>query len=127
MRTVMHDWQSLAHVRWECQYCVVITPKHRQKVFYGQMRRRIGLILRDLCRQCGVELIEGRAMPDHIHMCLSIPPRFSVSHTVGFLKGESAVRVDRELQGHQRMTALHFWATGYWVSTVGSDEATIRK
>ena len=123
----MHDWQSLAHVRWECKYHVVFIPKYRQKVFYGQMRKRIGVILRDLCRQRGVELIEGRTMPDHIHMCVSIPPKFSVSHTVGFLKGKSAVRIHRELQGQRRMTGLHFWATGYWVSTVGADEAKVRQ
>jgi len=101
-------------------------PKYRQKVFYGEMRRRIGAILRDLCRQRGVELIEGRAMPDHIHLCLSIPPKYSVSHTLGFLKGKSAVRIHRELKGQHRMTGLHFWSTGYWVSTVGADEEKIK-
>ena len=123
----MHDWQSMSHVRWECKYHVVIMPKYRQKVFYGGMRRRIGGILRDLCRQRGVELIEGRAMPDHIHLCLSIPPKYSVSHTLGFLKGKSAVRLHRELMGQRRMTGLHFWSTGYWVSTVGADEEKIKK
>ena len=123
----MHDWQSLSHVRWECKYHVVLMPKYRQKVFYGGMRRRIGTILRDLCRQRGVELIEGRAMPDHIHLCLSIPPKYSVSHTLGFLKGKSAVRIHRELMGQRRMTGLHFWSTGYWVSTVGADEEKIKK
>ena len=123
----MHDWQSMSHVRWECKYHVVIMPKYRQKVVYGGMRRRIGGILRDLCRQRGVELIEGRAMPDHIHLCLSIPPKYSVSHTLGFLKGKSAVRIHRELMGQRRMTGLHFWSTGYWVSTVGVDEEKIKK
>ena len=123
----MHDWQSLSHVRWECKYHVVLMPKYRQRVFYGGMRRRIGTILRDLCRQRGVELIEGRAMPDHIHLCLSIPPKYSVSHALGFLKGKSAVRIHRELMGHRRMTGLHFWSTGYWVSTVGADEQKIRQ
>jgi len=122
----MHDWQSLSHVRWECKYHVVIIPKYRQKVFYGRMRRRIGEILRDLWRQRGVELLEGRAMPDHIHMCLSIPPKYSVSHTLGFLKGKSAVRIHRELLQERRMTGLHFWATGYWMSTVGADEEKVR-
>jgi putative transposase len=122
----MHDWQSLSHVRWECKYHVVVIPKYRQKVFYGKMRRRIGAILRDLCRQRGVELLEGRCMADHVHLCLSIPPKFSVSHTIGFLKGKSAVRVHRELMGHRRMAGLHFWATGYWVSTVGLDEEKVR-
>lgn len=123
----MHDWQSLSHVRWECKYHVVIIPKYRQKVFYGRMRRRIGEILRDLCRQRGVELIAGRAMADHVHMCLSIPPKCSVSHTLGFLKGKSAVRIHRELLKHRRMTGLRFWATGYWVSTVGADEEKVRR
>lgn len=123
----MQYWQSLSHVRWECKYHVVVIPKYRQKVFYGKMRRRIGGILRDLCRQRGVELLEGHCMADHVHMCLSIPPKFSVSHTIGFLKGKSAVRVHRELMGHNRMTGLHFWATGYWVSTVGSDEEQVRQ
>ena len=123
----MHDWQSLSHVRWECKYHVVIMPKYRQKVFYGRLRRRIGAILRDLCRQRGVELLEGRAMPDHIHLCLSIPPKYSVSQALGFLKGKSAVRIHRELLGERRMTGLHFWSTGYWVSTVGADEEKIKK
>ena len=123
----MHDWRSLSHVRWECKYHVVIIPKYRKKVFFGKARRRIGEILRDLCKQRGIELIEGRAMPDHIHMLLSIPPKYSVSHTIGFLKGKSAVRIHRELEGQRRMTGLHFWATGYCVSTVGLDEETIQQ
>jgi putative transposase len=91
------------------------------------MRRRIGVILRDLCRQRGVELLEGRAIPDHIHLCLSIPPKYTVSHTVAFLKGKSAVRIHRELRGERRMTGLHFWSTGYCASTVGADEEKIKK
>jgi putative transposase len=123
----MHEWESLSHVRWECKYHVVFIPKYRRKVFYGKVRRGIGKILRDLCNQRGVELVEGYAMPDHIHLCLSIPPKYSVANTVGFLKGKSAVRVHRELLKERRMTGLHFWARGYWVSTVGLDEAKVRK
>jgi putative transposase len=123
----MHEWQSLSHVRWDCKYHVVIVPKYRQKVFYGRMRRRVGEILRELCRQRGIGLIEGQAMPDHRHMCLSIAPKFSVACTVGFLKGKSAVRIHRELMQQRRMTGLSFWATGYCVSTVGLDEETILK
>jgi putative transposase len=123
----MHEWQSLSHVRWECKYHVVIVPKYRHKVFYGKPRKRVGEILRDLCRQRGVELLEGRAMPDHIHRCLSIPPKYSVSHTLGFLKGKSAVRIHRELMGQRFAIGAHFWATGYCVSTVGLDEARIRQ
>ncbi len=123
----MHDWRSLSHVRWECTYHVVIVPKYRKKVFFGKARGRIGEILKDLCKHRGIELIEGHAMPDHIHLCLSVPPKYSVSNTVGFLKGKSAVRIHRELQGQRRMTGLHFWATGYCVSTVGLDEQVIRQ
>jgi putative transposase len=123
----MHEWQSLSHVRWDCKYHVVIVPKYRHKVFYGKTKRRVGEILRELCRQRGIELIEGKALPDHIHMCLSIPPKFSVSFTVGFLKGKSAVRIHRELLKVRRMTGLSFWTVGYCVSTVGLDEETIKK
>ena len=123
----MHEWQSLSHVRWECKYHAVIIPKYRRKVFYGRLRRRIGLILRELCRQRGIELLEGHAMPDHVHLCLSIPPKYSVANTIGFLKGKSAVRIHRELLHERRMTGLHFWAAGYWVSTVGLDEARVRQ
>ena len=123
----MHDWQSMSHVRWECKYHVVITPKYRKKVFFGKMRRQVGRILRDLCRQRKIELLEGHAMADHIHMVLSIPPKYSVAHTIGFLKGKSAVRIHRELMKERRMTGLHFWANGYCVSTIGLNEETIRR
>ena len=93
----MHEQQSLSHVKWECKYHVVFIPKYRKKVFFGKMRRKIGRILRELCRQRGVELLEGHAMSDHIHLCLSIPPKLSVSHTIGFLKGKSAVKIHRDL------------------------------
>jgi len=123
----MHDWRSLSHVRWECKYHLVITPKYRKKVFYGKMRSRIGKILRELCRQRGVEMLEGHAMSDHIHMVLSIPPKYSIAHMIGFLKGKSAVRIHRELLHHRRMTGLHFWSAGYCVSTIGLNEETIRQ
>ncbi len=123
----MHEWQSLSHVRWDCKYHVVIIPKYRRKVFYGRLRRQIGTILRDLCRQRAVELLEGHAMPDHIHLCLSIPPKYSVAFVVGFLKGKSTVRIHRELLHERWMSGLHFWAPGYCVSTVGLDEARVRQ
>ena len=123
----MHEWESLSHVRWECKYHVVIIPKYRRRVFYGRLRREIGGILRELCRQRGIGLLEGHCMPDHIHMCLSIPPKYSVAHTIGFLKGKSAVRIHRDLLHEKRMTGLSFSATGYNVSTVGMDEARIRQ
>ena len=123
----MHEWQSLAHVRWECKYHVVFIPKYRKKVLYGKMRRAVGAILRELCRQKGVDVVEGHLMADHVHMCLSIPPKYSVAHVIGFVKGKSAVRIHRELLHERRMTGLHFWATGYSVSTVGLDEQRIRQ
>ena len=123
----MHDWQSLSHVRWECKYHVVIVPKFRKKKLYGKFRERVGRIIKDLCRQRGIEFIEGHLMPDHIHMCLSVPPKLSIAFVIGFLKGKSAVRIHRNLLGNKRVTGLHFWSRGYCVSTVGLDEATIRK
>ena len=123
----MHDWQSLSHVRWDCKYHVVIVPKYRKKVIYGKLKPKVGPILRQLCQQRGVELLEGHAMPDHIHMCLSVPPKFSIARTIGFLKGKSAVQIHRKLLDERRMTGLSFWATGYCVSTVGLDEETIRR
>ena len=123
----MNDFESLAHVRWECKYHVIFIPKYRRKVIFGSMRSPIGQILRDLCDQKGIALLEGHAMNDHVHLCLSIPPKYSVAYTIGFLKGKSAVRIHRELMNERRMTGLHFWATGYWVSTVGRDEVAVRK
>ncbi len=123
----MQDWQSLSHVRWDCKYHVVFIPKFRKKVMFGNRRKAIGLIMRQLCDQRGVELVEGHLMSDHVHMCLSIPPKLSVAHTIGFLKGKSAVRIHRELLKERRMSGLHFWAKGYCVSTVGLDEQTVRQ
>jgi putative transposase len=123
----MHDWLSLSHVKWECKYHVVFIPKYRRKVIYDRLRRPIGTILRDLCVQKGIELLEGHAMADHVHLVLSIPPKYSVAHAIGFLKGKSAVRIHRELLKERRLTGLHFWATGYCVSTVGVDEQKIRE
>ncbi len=123
----MHDWQSLSHVRWECKYHVVIVPKYRKKKLFGKFRVRVGEIIKDLCRQRGVELIEGHLMPDHIHMCLSVPPKFSIAFVIGFLKGKSVVRIHRNLMGNRRVTGLHFWSHGYCVSKVGLDEDAIRK
>jgi putative transposase len=123
----MHEWESLSHVRWDCTYHVVIVPKYRRKVLYGKMKGKVGKILRELCQQKDVELVEGHAKPDHVHMCLRIPPKYSVAFTLGFLKGKSAVRIHRELLGERRMTGLHFWARGYCVSTVGLDEQQVRQ
>lgn len=123
----MREWQSQSQVRWYCRYHLVFVPKYRKRAIFGQLRRDIGGILRELCTQQGVELVEGHALPDHVHLCLSIPPKFGVSKTVGFLKGKSAVRIHREYLGRRRnFTGFHFWARGYCVSTVGLDEQKIR-
>jgi putative transposase len=123
----MHDWQSLSHVRWECKYHIVIIPKYRKRMLYGKLKKHVGEVIREVCRQREIELIEGHLMPDHIHMCLSIPPKQSVAFAIGFIKGKSAVRIHRQILGKKKVTGLHFWSRGYCVSTVGLNEETIRK
>jgi putative transposase len=123
----MHEWESLSHVRWDCIYHIVIIPKYRKKKLYGKIRRKVGEVLRELCKQRGIEVPEGHCMPDHVHICLRIPPKYSVSNTMGILKGKSAVRIHREVLKERRMTGLHFWARGYSVSTVGLDEEKVRE
>ena len=124
----MQDWQSQAHVRWYCRYHVVIVPKYRKRSICGSLRRGVGKILRDLCTHARIELIEGHALADHVHLCLSVPPKFSVANTVGFLKGKSAIRIHRDYLGKKRnFTGFHFWARGYCVSTVGLNEEEVRR
>ena len=123
----MHDWQSLSHVRWDCKYHIVIVPKYRKKKLYGKFKNHVGEIIRDLCRQKGIELLEGHLKSDHIHMCLSVPPKFSIAFVIGFLKGKSAIRIHRYMFKINKTKGLHFWTRGYCVSTVGLDEETIRK
>ncbi|GBE07175.1 transposase IS200 like protein [bacterium BMS3Bbin11] len=123
----MREWQRQAHVKHYCRYHVVFVPKYRKKSIYGVLRKDIGGIFRDLCRQNGVELVEGHAIGDHVHMLLMVPPKYSVSNTIGFLKGKSTIRIFREyLQVKRNFTGRHFWARGYCVSTVGLDEEMIR-
>ena len=124
----MKDWQSQAHVRWDCKFHVVLLPKYRKTVLYGRVRRELGSILRDLCRQKGIGLLEGKAASDHVHLLLSVPPRYSIAMVIGYLKGKSAVRLHRNLLKTQgTLYGRSFWARGYCVSTVGLDEAAIRK
>jgi putative transposase len=107
---------------------VVFVPKYRKKSIFRQLRKPIGGVLRTLCEQEGVEMVEGHAMSDHVHWCLSIPPKYSLAHTVGFLKGMSAIRIHREFLGRERnFTGFHSWARGYCVSTIGLDEKMIRE
>ncbi len=122
----MQDYQSQSHVKYECKYHIVWCPKYRRKKLYGEIRKRFGEIIHDLCRQKGITLIEGHAQPDHVHLCLSIPPKYSVAMIVGFLKGKSAIRLNKEFSTN-RSTGKHFWIRGYFVSTVGLDLEVIRK
>ena len=123
----MREWQSQSHVKWYCRYHVVFTPKYRKRAIFGSIKKGIGKTLRELCEQEKVELVEGHALSDHVHLCLSIPPKYSVANTIGFLKGKSAIRIHREYLGKKRnFTGFHFWARGYCVSTVGLDEEVIR-
>lgn len=124
----MKDWASQAHVKWDCKYHVVILPKYRRKTIYGRVRREIGKIFRDLCRQKGIGLVEGKAMSDHIHMLLSVPPKYSIAMTIGFLKGKSTIRIHRDLlKTKGTMFGRTFWARGYCVSTVGLNETSVRE
>ena len=118
---------NLSHARWECKYHVVIIPKYRKRKLYGKLKKHVGEVIREVCRQRGIELIEGHLMPDHIHMCISIPPKQSVAFAIRFIKSKRAVRIHRQILGNKRVSGLHFWSRGYCVSTVGLDEETIRK
>ena len=122
----MREYESQAQVRWQCKFHIVWVPKYRRKKLYGGVRRRFGEITRDLCRQKGVNLIEGHAMSDHVHLCLSFPPKYSIAHVVGFLKGKSAIRLNREYSSKVK-GSRHFWIRGYFVSTVGLDEKKVRE
>ena len=124
----MKDWRSQAHVKWDCKYHVVIVPKYRSKKVFERVRKELGEILRQLCRQKGVELVEGKAASDHVHMLLSVPPKYSIAMMIGYLKGKSAIRVHRELlKTRGTLFGRAFWSRGYCVSTVGLDEERIRK
>ena len=119
---------TLSHTKWLCKYHIVFTPKYRRKAIYGQYKESIGKILRQLCSYKGVELIEGHLMPDHIHMLVSIPPKYSVSQFMGYLKGKSSLMIfDKHANLKYKFGNRHFWSEGYYVSTVGLNEATIRK
>jgi putative transposase len=120
------DVASLSHTKGECKYHVVWIPKYRKKSLYGELRRYLGSTFRELAMQRESQVIEGHLLPDHIHVLISIPPKYAVSQVVGYLKGKSAIHIARTYMGRKKnFTGQHFWARGYFVSTVGADEETI--
>jgi len=122
----MNDINSLSHSKWRCKYHIVFAPKYRRQTIYGDIRKDIGVILRKLCEQKGVEIIEAELCPDHIHMLVSIPPNLSVSQFVGYLKGKSSLMIfDRHANLKYRYGNRHFWCRGYYVDTVGKNERKI--
>ena len=122
------DVSSLAHTKWECKYHIVFAPKYRRQVIYGKIKQDIGQMLRKLCEYKGVEIIEAEACKDHIHMLVSIPPKYSVSQIMGYLKGKSSLMIyEKYANMKYKYGNRHFWAEGYYVSTVGINEATIKK
>jgi len=124
----MGDFKKLAHAVWECKYHLVWCPKYRFRILSGDMGRSVREIIRQLCEWKKVEILAGNVQIDHIHLVLSIPPKYSVSELVGFLKGKSAIKIfDMHLELKRRYWGRHFWAKGYCVSTVGLDEDQIRK
>ncbi len=124
----MDTGESLNHSVWECKYHVVFIPKCRRKTIYGHLRRHLGAVFRKLALQKESRVDEGHLMVDHVHMLLSIPPKYAVSQVVGFIKGKSAIHLAR-VYGEQKRNFVgqHFWARGYYVSTVGRDETVIRE
>ena len=120
-------YQSLSHSKWNCKYHVVFIPKRRRKTVFGQIRKQLGSIFHELARQKECRILEGHLMPDHVHMCIEIPPKFPVASIIGFLKGKSAIAIARQFAGKERnFTGEHFWARGYAVSTVGFELEQVR-
>ncbi len=119
--------ESLSHTRRECKYRIVFIPKYRKKAIFGQIRTELGEVFHRLARQKECVIEEGHLMPDHVHMMISIPPKYAVSQVIGFIKGKSAIHIARVYAGRQRnYVGQHFWARGYFASTVGRDEQVIR-
>ena len=122
------DINSLEHTKWRCQYHIVFAPKYRRLVIYGEIKKDIGQILRKLCEQKGVGIVEAEACPNHIHMLIEIPPKYSVAQIMGFLKGKSSLMIfDRHANLKYRYGSRHFWARGYYVDTVGRNKKQIQQ
>lgn len=121
----MNTEQSLNHTRWECKYHVVFIPKCRRKILYGRLRKELGEVFHELARQRECRILEGHMMKDHVHMLIEVPPKYSVSQVIGFIKGKSAMYVARVMGKKRNFTGQKFWARGYYVNTVGRDEEVI--
>jgi putative transposase len=121
-------YQSLSHSKWDCKYHVVFVPKYRRKVMFGDIRKFLGPIFHELARQKECRIVEGHLMPDHVHMCIEIPPKYSVASVIGFLKGKSAIAIARQFKGKTRnFSGESFWARGYAVSTVGFELEAVKR
>jgi putative transposase len=123
----MNTSQSLSHSKWDCKYHIVWIPKYRRKTLYGHIRHELGKVIRELARQRESQVLEGHVCSDHVHVYIAIPPKYAVAQVVGYIKGKSAIHIARTFGGRSRnFTGEHFWARGYFVSTVGRDEEVIR-
>lgn len=124
----MTGYQSLSHSKWDCKYHLIFIPKRRRKVIYGKIRTKLGPIFHDLAGQKQCRIIEGHLVVDHVHMCISIPPKYAVASIIGFIKGKSAITIAKQFGGKERnFNGEHFWARGYAVSTVGFELEAVRK
>jgi putative transposase len=124
----MQSYETLKHTKWECKYHIVFIPKCRRKVLYGQIRRELGRVIRELAGQKECQVEEGHLMADHVHMMISIPPKYAVAQVMGYIKGKMAIHIARVYAGRRRsFVGQQFWARGYWVSTVGRDEEAVRR
>jgi putative transposase len=123
----MDEYESLSHTKWECKYHVVFIPKCRRKKLYGELRKHLGEVLKRLAEQKESRIEEGHLLPDHVHMLISIPPKYAVSQVVGFIKGKSAIHMARVYgERKKNFVGQHFWARGFLVSTVGREESVVR-
>ena len=123
----MNDIQCLSHTKWDCKYHVVWIPKYRRKTLFGELRSNLVEVFHELARQRESKIVEGHLQLDHVHMLISIPPKYSVAHVIGYMKGKSAIHIARTYLGQRKnYSGMSFWARGYFVTTVGADEETVR-
>jgi putative transposase len=123
--TMLRQWKNQSHVRWYCRYHVVIVPKYRKKVLFGVVRKEVGNLIKEVCERYGIEVIEGHVLKDHVHMCLEIPPKYSVSEVIGKLKGKTTILLHQRFGRKKNFKGLNFWSRGYCVSTIGLQEAKV--